>query len=102
MTKKEAFFALLDLFERERIRYALVGNTDEYPDHIGSDVDIVTDAEGLDRFHHAIWTLESSGLRVVQRFQHEITAFYYVLHGLLSEGDQTSGCRSDVGSSPQG
>ena len=79
MTKKEAFFALLDLFERERIRYALVGNTDEYPDHIGSDVDIVTDAEGMNRFHRAIWTMEKQGLRVVQRFQHEITAFYYIL-----------------------
>lgn len=79
MTKKEAFFALLELFERERIRYALVGNTDGYPDHIGSDVDIVTDSEGLSRFHHAIWMLEPSGIRVVQRFQHEITAYYYVL-----------------------
>lgn len=79
MTKKDAFFTLIGLFERTNIRYALVGNTDEYPDHIDSDVDIVTDEPGLAIFHREIWSLERSGLRVVQRFQHEITAFYYVL-----------------------
>lgn len=79
MTKKEAFFHLIGLLDRTDVRYALVGNVDDYPDHIESDVDIVTDAEGMRRFHRAIWTLEEHGLRVVQRFQHEITAFYYIL-----------------------
>ena len=79
MTKKDAFFHLIDLFEQTGIRYALVGDTDGYPDRIGSDVDIVTDAAGLACFHRAVWSLEQCGLRVVQRFQHEITAFYYIL-----------------------
>ena len=79
MTKKEAFFHLIGLLDRTNVRYALVGNVDDYPDHIGSDVDIITDAEGMCRFHHAIWTLEEFGLRIIQRFQHEITAFYYIL-----------------------
>ncbi len=79
MTKKEAFFHLIGLLDRTDVRYALVGNVDDYPDHIESDVDIVTNAEGMRRFHRAIWTLEEHGLRVVQRFQHEITAFYYIL-----------------------
>lgn len=86
MTKKEAFFQLIGLFERENIRYALVGNTDEYPDRIGSDVDVMTDAEGMDRFHRAIWTLKEQGLRVVQRFQHEVTSFYYILAFRTDEG----------------
>lgn len=86
MTKKEAFFKLIGLFERENIRYALVGNTDEYPDRIGSDVDVMTDAEGMRRFHRAIWTMEEQGLRVVQRFQHEVTAFYYILAFRTDEG----------------
>ena len=86
MTKRESFFKLIWLFERENIRYALVGNTDEYPDHIGSDVDIVTDAAGLEKFHQAVWSLEGCGLRVVQRFQHEITAFYYILAFRTDDG----------------
>ena len=86
MTKRDAFFHLIDLFDQLGIRYALVGNTDEYPDHIGSDVDIVTDAEGMRRFHHAIWTLEDRGLRVIQCFQHEITAFYYILAFRTDDG----------------
>lgn len=86
MTKKEAFFKLIGLLERENIRYALVGNTDEYPDHVGSDVDIVTDEPGLALFHREIWTLECSGLRVVQCFQHEITAFYYILAFRTDDG----------------
>ncbi|MBR1609200.1 MAG: hypothetical protein IJ678_06255 [Kiritimatiellae bacterium] len=77
--KKSAFFRLVDLLNREEIRYAMVGNTDEYPDRIGSDVDIVTDRAGMEKFHHAVWNLEADGLRVVQRFRHEITAFYYIL-----------------------
>ena len=79
MTKKDAFFRLVQMLEHEGIRYALVGNTDEYPDHIGSDVDIVTYENGLAKFHHSAWSLEDAGLRVIQRFQHEITAFYYIL-----------------------
>lgn len=86
MSKKEAFFRLVGILHREGIRYALVGNVDEYPDHIGSDVDIVTDADGMARFHRAVWTLENDGLRVVQRFQHEITAFYYILAFRTADG----------------
>lgn len=86
MTKKDAFFHLIDLFDRVGIRYALVGETESYPARIGSDVDVMTDAEGIDRFHRAIWTMEEQGLRVVQRFQHEITAFYYILAFRTDEG----------------
>jgi hypothetical protein len=86
MTKKDAFFHLIDLFDRVGIRYALVGDTDDYPDHIGSDVDIVTDEAGLAKFHRAVWSLEECGLRVVQRFQHEITAFYYILAFRTDDG----------------
>lgn len=79
MTKKEVFCHLVGLLDRKNIRYALVGNTEEYPDHIGSDVDIVTDADGLETFHRSVWSLETCGIRVIQCFQHEISAFYYIL-----------------------
>ena len=86
MTKKDAFFHLIDLFDRVGIRYALVGDTDDYPDYIGSDVDVMTDEAGLAKFHRAVWSLEECGLCVVQRFQHEITAFYYILAFQTDDG----------------
>lgn len=86
MTKKDAFFHLIGLFDRVGIRYALVGETEGYPDHIGSDVDVMTDEAGLAKFHRSIWSLEECGLRVVQCFQHEITAFYYILAFRTDDG----------------
>jgi len=86
MTKKDAFFHLIDLFDRVGIRYALVGETEGYPDYIGSDVDVMMDEAGLAKFHRTIWALEECGLRVVQRFQHEITAFYYILAFRTDDG----------------
>lgn len=79
MNKSDTFYDCIAELVHAGIRYAVVGNVESYPQHIGSDVDIMIYPEDIRRFHDAIWNLETPERKVVQMFQHEITAFYYIL-----------------------
>ena len=76
---KELFFNIISLLNANLISYAIVGRTEGYPENIGSDVDIMIHKEDLEKFHKAIWDIEKTGAKVVQMFQHEIVAFYYIV-----------------------
>lgn len=77
--KTEIFSRFISLLEESPIRYALLGNTDPYPETIGSDVDVMIHPEDCIRFHQLIWGVEDDRTRVVQMLQHETVAFYYVV-----------------------
>ena len=77
--KTEIFHRFVSILEAGSIRYALLGNTDAYPETIGSDVDVMIHPEDCIRFHQLIWGMEDSCTRVVQMLQHETVAFYYVV-----------------------
>ncbi len=62
-----------------KIPYALVGRTEDYPENIGSDIDIVISRSGISEFQRIIWEMEDADTKVVSMFQHEIVAFYYVI-----------------------
>ncbi|MGN0845274.1 MAG: hypothetical protein ACI4QT_08670, partial [Kiritimatiellia bacterium] len=62
-----------------KIPYALVGRTEDYPENIGSDIDIVIARSGISDFQRIIWEMEDADTKVVSMFQHEIVAFYYVI-----------------------
>lgn len=82
MKKREKLFAqLIEIIGKNYIRYALLGNTDAYPEKIGSDVDIMVLPEDVGLLHSAIWHfgVKSSGTHVAQMIQHEPVAFYYVV-----------------------
>lgn len=77
--KTELFQRLVAILEEEGIHYALLGNTESYPEVIGSDVDIMVSTEHINQFQKIIWTIEDDKTRVVQMLQHEPVAFYYVV-----------------------
>ena len=84
--KTEIFSRFISLLEESPIRYALLGNTDAYPETIGSDVDVMIHPEDISQFHQLIWEIEDAHTRVVQMLQHETVAFYYVVAQIEEEG----------------
>lgn len=88
MTKLELFYRMCNILKEHQIKYAIVGNTDNYPDAIGSDVDIVISRNQIEDFHRAIWEIEDDETKVVQMFQHEIVAFYYIVFHFGEQGIQ--------------
>ena len=79
MKKQFLLSGVLNILKHFEIPYAIVGRTEDYPENIGSDVDIMIHKEDLGKFHKAIWDIEKTGAKVVQMFQHEIVAFYYIV-----------------------
>ena len=87
MTQKDLFFELIQILQKHQIDYAVTGRTEGYPDAIGSDVDIVVPIEQISRFHSAIWDFDKlENTHVVQMFQHECVAFYYIVYCVSSDG----------------
>lgn len=80
-------FKLIGILQKHNISYAITGRTEGYPDNIGSDVDIVVPISQIDRFHSAVWDFDKmEGTQVVQMFQHECVAFYYIVYCISSDG----------------
>lgn len=87
MTQKDLFRELIGILEAHNIRYAITGRTEGYPDAIGSDVDIVVPRSHIDKFHSAIWEFDNiEGTQVIQMFQHECVAFYYIVYCVSDDG----------------
>lgn len=73
------FSTFFDKLESLRLRYAVTGRTERYPEHIHSDIDIV-----LPPTDFARWSAFLSGLRPdeiswIQEIAHEATASYCVI-----------------------
>ena len=79
MDRIALFNKLIEILDQSKISYAIVGRTESYPESIGSDVDLMIHVEDLEKFRKVIWDIEHSGSKVVQMFQHEIVAFYYIV-----------------------
>ena len=84
--KTKLFFKLIRILDEADIRYAIVGNTDAYPDHIGSDVDIMVPPAEVNRVQSVLWRIEDKDTKVVQLLQHETVAFYYVVVRMSENG----------------
>lgn len=79
MKREDLFHSLIKILDCNDIAYAIVGKTEAYPQKISSDIDIIIPKSMISKFHSAIWLLETSSTKIVQMFQHEITAFYYIV-----------------------
>lgn len=88
MEKSELFYKVCNILKTHQIKYAIVGNTDGYPDTIGSDVDIVISRGQIEKFHRAIWEIQDENTQIVQMLQHEIVAFYYIVFHFGDQGIQ--------------
>lgn len=80
MKRHELFYKLIEILDQNSIPYALVGRTEDYPAHIGSDIDIVIPRDEINNFHKSIWQIQDDDTLIVQMIQHEIVAFYYVVY----------------------
>lgn len=85
MNRIELFNRLITILESSQLNYALVGVTDNYPEEIGSDIDIMIYNYEIEKFHRIIWKLEKYGMKAVQMLQHETVAFYYIFFYTTNE-----------------
>ena len=84
--KQKLFERLYTILEDRGVRYAVLGDTSRYPEEIGSDIDIMVHPDDLSRLHLYVWEIEDVSTKVVQMFQHEIVAFYYVVAHVSNSG----------------
>lgn len=69
-----------EYLEQEGIDYCVVGRTDELPDKISGDIDLVMCADGLKHIHqHMFEFCRQNNLKLVQVLEHEPSAYYFVL-----------------------
>lgn len=92
--KAKLFRDLIHLLQTEHLPYAVLGNTEAYPDVIGGDVDIMILPSDIHRFQEIIWKLQKDQTQVIQLFQHETVAFYYILAS--TEGNTITLLQPDV------
>ena len=88
--KTELFLKVMKTLADSGVRYALLGDTDEYPHNIGGDVDVMVHPDDLPVFHIMMWQCEDSATRVVNRIRHEHAAFCYVFAKVAPGGDVTT------------
>lgn len=87
MIQKDLFCKLIEILDSHHIRYAITGRTEGYPEAIGSDVDIVVPRNQINKFHSAIWQFdEVEDTQIIQMFQHECVAFYYIVYCISDDG----------------
>jgi thymidylate kinase len=78
---------LFHLLERQDISYCVVGDTETFPDEIGSDLDIVVHQKNLGRISSLLATFcNTHRLQLVQMLQHEQTAQYFAIAGFDDHG----------------
>ncbi|MDH5525606.1 MAG: hypothetical protein OEY01_16690, partial [Desulfobulbaceae bacterium] len=80
----DIFLLFSHFLEKCAVPYVVVGNTESYPERIGSDIDIVVPATDFKKIHMLVQKFAGEYcLQIVQCLQHEYCAFYFVLvfHG---------------------
>jgi len=76
----KALFLFLKYLQINGIPYCIVGNTDDFPDAIAGDVDIIIPQEKVKTLHPLMLGFcKANHFKLVQYLQHENNAFYYVI-----------------------
>lgn len=73
------FNQFINLLNASSIPYAITGRTEDYPEKIGSDIDIVIPIDEMKDFNRFILSLDVYGIRCLQQLQHEAVASYFVI-----------------------
>ncbi|MFC6876181.1 hypothetical protein ACFQZF_00730 [Flavobacterium myungsuense] len=78
--KEDIFIKLIHFFKKENIEYCILGNVNEYPVKIGSDVDIVINSNQFRKVNLLVSQfLVSNNLEACNLLQHEIEGKYFVV-----------------------
>lgn len=79
-TRSELFRAFIQELHESDIPYCILGAYEQYPQHIGSDVDFMVAPRDLGRLAGVLERVASkTGSKLVQALRHETTACYFVL-----------------------
>jgi thymidylate kinase len=75
-----AFRSLIEYLDDMQIRYAILGNTNSYPEKIESDVDFIVSTETYRNLEKYITDFcRLNNFTIFQKIEHESTACYFVL-----------------------
>ena len=78
--KEDIFIKLIHFFKKENIEYCILGNVNEYPIKIGSDVDIVINSNQFRKVNSFVnQFLAINDLEACNMLQHEIEGKYFVV-----------------------
>lgn len=78
--KNEIFTKLIDFLKIEDINYCILGNTNDYPSTIGSDVDIVIDSEKFKKVNIIVNRFsKGNNIEICNLLQHETEGKYFVV-----------------------
>lgn len=78
--KEDIFIKLIHFFKIQNIEYCILGNVNDYPAKIGSDVDIVIDSRQFKKINSIVnQFLVSNDLEACNLLQHEIEGKYFVV-----------------------
>jgi thymidylate kinase len=76
------------------ISYAITGRTEDYPEDIHSDIDIIIATDQMAKFWSFMGNVQNNGMKWIQVISHEITCHYYIV--TLSDGDKHHLIKPDV------
>jgi thymidylate kinase len=78
--KKDIFIRLISFLKINNIDYCILGNTNDYPSAIGSDVDIVIKSESFTKLNSIVYRFsKDSNFNVCNLLQHETEGKYFVV-----------------------
>jgi thymidylate kinase len=77
---KDMFLAFIEVLEDAAVPYCILAGYDDYPEHIGSDVDFMVPVKWVDRLPALVAAAAARcGAHVIQQLKHETTATYFVI-----------------------
>lgn len=86
-------------FLNENFENVIVGDTRSYPLDVGSDIDIILKPQDIEKFGIQIRVFaKQNELRLIQRFQHEANAIYYILISIQGDGGDLFYVHPDISS----
>lgn len=80
MIKKNIFLAAIEYFEHNNINYCVLGDIQQFPNNIGSDVDLVIDTNSFNDLNQILSDFVSQyDLAICNVLEHEIEGKYFII-----------------------
>ena len=72
-----ALKSVLDILDKQKLKYCILHGWQFLPDHLPSDLDIAVNLKDLDTLEKTLFRHKNG--RLVQLLQHESSCFYFVI-----------------------
>lgn len=94
MKQINLFTLYFDALNKLGITYAITGRSENYPEEIHSDIDIIIESENFEEFWAFMRKIQNEGIEWIQVISHEFTAHYCIV--TLSDGNKHHMIKPDV------